>query len=134
MLLMTEQKVIESGVSFAIVRFGGLVGPNRHPGKFITSSKKISNLAPVNMLHLKDAVRSIEFVNRIRRNVIVNVVSPANISQADFYKRAIYELGNLNEIVTITDQAGKKVSSKKIVDLGFDFHYESPMDYFKNLN
>jgi nucleoside-diphosphate-sugar epimerase len=39
MLLMTEQKVIESGLSFAIVRFGGLVGPNRHPGKFITSSK-----------------------------------------------------------------------------------------------
>ncbi len=41
----------------AIVRFGGLIGPGRHPGKFFAGKTNIPNgQAPVNLIHLNDCI------------------------------------------------------------------------------
>ncbi|MEJ7646240.1 MAG: NAD(P)H-binding protein [Chryseolinea sp.] len=45
----------EKAFSTTIVRFGGLVGPDRDPGRFFAGKKKIPNgRAPVNLIHLQD--------------------------------------------------------------------------------
>ena len=40
-----------------VIRFGGLVGPRRHPGRFFAGKKDMPNgLSPVNFIHLDDCV------------------------------------------------------------------------------
>ena len=52
-----EQAVIHFSPQGIILRLAGLVGPKRHPGKFILANKALSNTqAAVNLIHQQDAV------------------------------------------------------------------------------
>ncbi|RFZ85389.1 SDR family oxidoreductase [Mucilaginibacter terrenus] len=51
--LFTDNKTFKT----TIIRFGGLVGPGRDPGRFFAGKKDIPNgLAPVNLIHLDDCI------------------------------------------------------------------------------
>lgn len=57
-ILKQEEAWVEKNfVTFTILRFGGLFGPNRHPGRSLSGKKNVKGkLHPVNLLHLNDAV------------------------------------------------------------------------------
>jgi nucleoside-diphosphate-sugar epimerase len=78
----------ESHFKTTIIRFGGLVGPGRHPGRFFAGKKDIPNgLAPVNMIHLDDCVGISSAV--IEQNAfghLFNACSPDHPAKEDFYK------------------------------------------------
>ncbi|MEP6612012.1 MAG: NAD(P)H-binding protein, partial [Mucilaginibacter sp.] len=47
----------ETSFETTILRFAGLVGPGRHPGRFFAGKKDIPNgRAPVNLIHLNDCI------------------------------------------------------------------------------
>src|SRR5690606_32753411 len=47
----------QKGITTTVLRFGGLFGPGRDPGRFFSGKKNIPNgLAPVNMIHLNDCL------------------------------------------------------------------------------
>ena len=81
---------IESNFKTTIIRFAGLVGPGRHPGRFFASKKDIPNgLAPVNMIHLDDCVSiGSAIIEHDTFGYLFNACSPDHPAKEDFYKDA----------------------------------------------
>ena len=79
----------------AIIRFGGLVGPGRHPGRFFAGKKDIPNgLAPVNIIHLDDCAGiGSAIVEQNAFGYIFNACSPDHSVKEDFYKDAALKGG-----------------------------------------
>ena len=73
-----------------VIRLAGLVGPERHPGKFILANKTLSNATvPVNLIHQQDAVGLIEaLLQSPFSQTIFNGVSDTHISKQQYYQAA----------------------------------------------
>jgi nucleoside-diphosphate-sugar epimerase len=80
----------ENNFTTTIIRFGGLVGPGRHPGRFFAGKKDIPNgLAPVNMIHLDDCVGiGVAIIEKHAFGHLFNACSPDHPAKEDFYKNA----------------------------------------------
>jgi len=79
----------------SIVRFAGLIGPGRDPGRFFAGKKGIPNgEAPVNLIQQKDCV---EIVSRINSKdafgYIFNAASEEHPAKEDFYVKAAQRSG-----------------------------------------
>lgn len=133
-LLQAEEYVEQSGINYCILRMSGLAGPERHPARFIENMKQISTLAPANIVHLVDAVKSIEFAIEDINNEIVNVTTPFTVSKAEFYKYALEQSQynfELPEIVSIED---KCIISDKLQNLGFQFRNTTTYQVIDNID
>ena len=94
LLLMAEQKLMECpAFSTTVLRFGGLYGPGRDPGKFLAGKKMVANgLAPVNLIHLEDCLGlTLKIITSETFGCVFNACSPAHPSRKDFYTRAAIE-------------------------------------------
>lgn len=127
-MLQAEQYVIDSGIEFDIVRYSGLIGPNRHPSRFASKLKQVSQAAPANMLHLEDAIDSVIFTLTHLSNQIVNATCPETVSKAEFYQAALNAVGSTEKLPNIVNTADKRISSKKLMDLGYQFHFNHTLD------
>ncbi|CAM2971219.1 NAD-dependent epimerase/dehydratase family protein [Vibrio mytili] len=127
-MLEAEQHVIDSGVNFVILRCSGLIGPNRHPARFATRLKQVSQNAPANMLHLDDAIGAVTFALQKLDNQIVNVTAPHTVSKAEFYQAAINKSGDDIPLPPINDIADKHILADKLTSLGYQFHFNSTLD------
>ncbi len=57
------EQLIQTHPSSTIIRFAGLVGPGRHPGRFFKNGRILKNpTAPVNLIHLDDCIGIIQSV------------------------------------------------------------------------
>ncbi|MGF1755471.1 NAD(P)H-binding protein [Vibrio makurazakiensis] len=127
-MLSAEQHLISSNIDYTILRFSGLIGPNRHPSRFASKLKQVSSQAPANMLHLDDAISAVDFAITNIHNEIVNVTTPNTVSKAEFYAAALKSASSKEPLPTIVDTPDKLVSSKKIIELGFTFKFNSTLD------
>lgn len=95
--LLEAENLFRNGSDFkaTIIRFGGLVGPSRHPGRFFAGKKDIPNgFAPVNMIHLDDCVGiSSAVIEQSAFGHLFNVCSPDHPTKEDFYKDAALKAG-----------------------------------------
>ncbi len=83
-----EQWVQEHFSHWCILRFGGLLGSDRHPGKSLSGRKNLSGrLWPVNLLHQEDAVgfTSLVIEQNIQREIF-NVVGDEHPGREKFYQ------------------------------------------------
>ena len=78
-----------------VIRLAGLVGPERHPGKFLLPTKGQANktlnnsAAPVNLVHQQDAVGLIESLLQVGSpQGIFNGVSDTHVSKKQYYQAA----------------------------------------------
>lgn len=96
-LLLQAEQHFTSKTQFktSVVRFGGLVGPGRHPGRFFGGKKDIANgRAPVNLIHQIDAVGVVmAIINSKYFGQVFNGCSPDHPSRADFYTSAAKQGG-----------------------------------------
>lgn len=90
-MLETEQ-LLSANTSFSttILRFAGLIGPGRNPGKFFAGKQDIPNgQAPVNLVHQQDCVEfTLALIRQAAFGVIYNVCSPDHPSKQEFYVKA----------------------------------------------
>lgn len=116
--------------NLSIIRFGGLIGPDRYPGRFFSGRKDIPNgRASVNLIHLDDCIGLTEAVMRTGYSGIVNGVMPIHYSRAEFYTKAA-ELAGM-ELPEFKDElvSEKRVCSKVIGSkLDFQFKHNDPME------
>lgn len=87
-LLLAENIVsAQKSLTTTILRFGGLFGPDRNPGRFLKGKKSIPNgLAPVNMIHLNDCIGiSHAILEQKSFGKIYNACSTQHPSRIDFY-------------------------------------------------
>lgn len=80
----------QDAFSSTILRFGGLIGPNRDPGKFFAGKTNIPNgKAPINLIHLDDCVAlSIALLKNSNFGHVFNACSPHHPEKQKFYGAA----------------------------------------------
>ncbi|WP_232300006.1 SDR family oxidoreductase [Colwellia sp. MT41] len=73
-----------------VLRLSGLVGPNRHPGKFLLNGRLLkSPQAIVNLIHQQDAVGLIQALLASELDGgIFNGVSPTQVTKQQYYQAA----------------------------------------------
>lgn len=73
-----------------ILRFGGLIGPGRDPGKFFAGKVNSPNgLAPVNLIHLTDCIGiSTQIIETETFGYTFNACTPHHPTKQDFYTQA----------------------------------------------
>ena len=119
------------GLNLTIVRFAGLIGPDRFPGRFLAGKKDVSNgKAPVNVIHQIDCIGLIfKIVSKQCWGEIFNGCGDNHPSRQEFYTKAAIKIG-LEPPTFLTEDvnAYKIISNKKSKDLlGFNYNYPDPM-------
>ncbi|MDN5287132.1 MAG: family oxidoreductase [Mucilaginibacter sp.] len=81
---------VEKTFKTTIIRFGGLIGPNRDPGRFFVGRKDIPNgNAPVNLIHLDDCIGlSMAIIDKKAFGYLFNACSPDHPTRSAFYTQA----------------------------------------------
>ena len=123
-----EQAVLNFSKQGVVLRLAGLVGPERHPGKFILANKTLSNsTAPVNLIHQQDAVGIIESLLETKYSQkVFNGVSDTHVSKAQYYQAAAKGLGLSPPVIAqeSTEQVTKMVLGNKTKHiLGYQLVY-----------
>ena len=99
-----------------VVRLGGLIGPDRAPGRFLAGRQNLPNgSAPVNLLHLTDAVGVLAAI--IQHEVwghTLNVCADTHPLRRDFYPAAARYLG-LEAPTFIPDETGGKIVDSSLL-------------------
>jgi nucleoside-diphosphate-sugar epimerase len=85
----------QSSFSTTILRFAGLVGPGRHPGRFFSGKTDLPNgQAPINLIHLDDCVGiSLQLIKHKTFGHTFNACSPDHPAKQDFYTAAALNAG-----------------------------------------
>lgn len=113
-----------------ILRFGGLFGPERHPGKFMRSQGVIKNSnAPVNLVHLDDVVgASVHLIEHQLASGAYNLCAPTDCSRGAFYTKAVQSLGMAPPELDGQWGVWKRVLSTRIQEAGYFFKVADPRD------
>lgn len=85
----------ENTFKTTIIRFAGLIGPGRDPGRFFAGKKDIANgRAPVNLIHLDDCIGlSMAILDRQAFGYLFNGCSPHHPAKSAFYTKAAVNSG-----------------------------------------
>ncbi|MBU2871226.1 SDR family NAD(P)-dependent oxidoreductase [Colwellia sp. E2M01] len=132
---------VSNNKSAYVLRLSGLVGPNRHPGKFLLNGRMLkSPEATVNLIHQQDAVGLIiallkQTAQSDLNNHIFNGVSATQVTKKEYYQTAAKALGLPSPTFEKTDELtydnrteqsiDKIVSGKKARDI---LHYRFVYD------
>ncbi|MBP6757705.1 MAG: SDR family NAD(P)-dependent oxidoreductase, partial [Flavobacterium sp.] len=125
--LVQAEQLLQSNSNFktTILRFGGLIGEDRHPIKFLAGRKNIENPnAPINLIHQDDCVGIIMEILKLNSwNETFNAVTPFHPSRKEYYTQKAIDLNlALPEFNTENSSFGKTISSSKIETvLGYSF-------------
>jgi nucleoside-diphosphate-sugar epimerase len=139
-LLAAEQAVQVFSKQVCILRLAGLVGPNRHPGKFLQSNRLFENAnAQVNLVHQTDVVNIIKKLiedTKGELRAIYNVVSGTNTNREDYYQVAAKAMGLA---APRFEQAQGSVAGKQIVgdklrnELDYQYVYDDLLHWASTL-
>ena len=94
-LLETEQ-LLQSNKNFktTVLRFGGLIGEDRHPIKFLAGRENLDNPdAPINLIHQDDCIGIIlKIIETDSWNETFNAVAPSHPSRELYYTQKAKDL------------------------------------------
>ena len=133
--LVIAETLLQSNSHFktTVIRFGGLLGDDRHPIKFLTGRTNVENPdAPVNMIQREDCIGIIEeILKQVQHdnwewNQTFNAVAPQHPTRKAYYhkKAEIFNLP-LPTFAEDSESKGKIISSKKVETiLGYSFQKE----------
>lgn len=133
--LVEVEQLLQSNKNFesTILRFGGLIGEDRHPIKFLAGRENVANPeAPINFIQQEDCIGIIEeLLNQVQNdnwnwNETFNAVATKHPTRADYYHKKALEM-NLKVPTFVKDSKskGKIISSQKLQKiLGYSFQKE----------
>jgi nucleoside-diphosphate-sugar epimerase len=117
-----------------VVRFGGLVGGGRQPGKFMAGRKHVPDGdAPVNLIHLEDCVEIlVRIVETEKWGYTFNACADEHPLRKDFYTKAALALEMVApQFDAMEETHFKLISSQKLKDeLSYVFIHPDPMLFF----
>ena len=136
-LLWSEQLIREGGPwQTSIVRFGGLVGGSRHPGRFLAGKTNAPNPnAPVNLIHLHDCIRVLlNILNQGHWGNDFHACADEHPSRREFYTRAALLSGLTPPLFLESGpSAFKIVCNRKLKqELQYTFSYPDPYMMISN--
>jgi nucleoside-diphosphate-sugar epimerase len=117
-LLQSEQLFIgDQKIESTIVRFGGLIGPDRHPVSMLSRKESLKDgTAPVNLIHLNDCIRIlVAIVEENQWGKTFNAVHPNHPKKQDYYvEKAKLKGLELPSYETSEDKIYKKITSSSL--------------------
>jgi nucleoside-diphosphate-sugar epimerase len=117
-----------------VVRFAGLVGGSRQPGRFMAGKQNLPNGdAPVNLIHLDDCVNILlRIIEQKKWNQLYNACADEHPSRRDFYAAAATALGLVPPTFGDMEETQfKRISNHKLKDdLAYVFLHPDPMAFF----
>ncbi len=127
-LVQAEEIFVARFPVVSVIRFAGLVGPGRHPGRFL-SGKETDGTAPVNIIHLEDCIEIIQKLVVSKKSVVLNGCADAHPERKEFYSRTAEMLGVAPpKFVTGARADFKIVSNSRLKEtLGYQFRFPDPM-------
>lgn len=129
--LLLAEKLFQENQNFetTILRFGGLIGADRHPIKFLAGKENLENPdAPVNLIHQNDCIGIIEkIINESKWHEVFNAVAPYHPTREEYYTSKAVEMNlALPKFSSEKSNIQKVISSEKIEDqLNYRFALES---------
>lgn len=125
--LLAVEKLLQRNLKFetTVVRFGGLIGPERHPIKHLAGRENIENPnAPINLIHLDDCIGIIlKIITTDTWNELFNGVAPWHPTRLEYYHKKATEMNlAIPKFVIGGSSGGKIISSEKTTTvLGYTF-------------
>lgn len=136
LMLETEILLGEQKVNMISLRLAGLIGPGRTPGRFFAGQIRVPNgLAPINLIHLDDAVGIIHRLIIDKKACgIFNGCAPAHPTKQEFYTLAA-ELEGFDKPDFIPEKnKWKIISSIRLAgELNYQFEVPSPMEWLHSI-
>jgi len=127
--LLTEgEQVLRDNGPWLTLRLSGLMGPGRHPGRFV-EGKTLSGAAhPVNMVHSFDVANAILAILQHwpLAQPYYNLSAPQAVSKAAFYQAALKQLGStasVNFTAEPTEPARRVLAMALSRDTGFSYQF-----------
>lgn len=117
-----------SSIRTTIVRFGGLIGYSRHPGRFFGSGRVVKNPeAPVNLIHRDDCIGIISrIVEQQVWGEVFNCCADTHPTKREFYTRVVKSIdGIVPEFAESDYSSGKLISNQKVKRL-LNYRFEHP--------
>ncbi|MFW5443646.1 MAG: NAD(P)H-binding protein [Methylococcaceae bacterium] len=124
-------------VATTIVRFAGLIGYGRHPGRFFANGKVIKDPdSLVNLIHRDDCIAIItQIIAKQIWNEDFNCCADTHPSKREYYAKAVKSLGGgMPEFATQSSAAFKIISNKKVKQyLNYTFLHADLMENIDHL-
>ena len=125
--LVKVEELLQTNIHFktTILRFGGLIGEDRHPIRFLAGRKNLENpKAPINLIHQTDCIGIIiKIIELDCWNETFNAVAPFHPSREQYYTQKAIDLGlELPQFNSESPPFGKTILSTKVENvLGYTF-------------
>ncbi|TDD99658.1 NAD-dependent epimerase/dehydratase family protein [Flavobacterium cellulosilyticum] len=120
--LLQSEQLLQTNQNFktTVLRFGGLIGEDRHPVRFLAGKKNLDNpMAPINLIHQNDCSGVILAI--LQQNCwgkTLNAVTPYHPSRKDYYtQKAIEKNLDLPEFKNEFNSVGKTILNGKIISV-----------------
>lgn len=130
-LLISENVLFENqNFETTILRFGGLIGENRQPVKFLAGKENLENGdATVNLIHQNDCIRIIEeIINHSKWNEVFNAVAPFHPTREEYYTQKAKDQNLiLPKFNSEKSNSKKLISSEKIETI---LNYQFKLDQY----
>lgn len=129
-LAEVEDLLRASAYPVSILRAGGLIGPDRHPGRFFRNRSEVSGGdAPVNLVHQEDMIEIIiKIMEEKAYGHTWNAVADLHPAKKEFYPAAISSLGADIPIFLAGGGESKCISNVLIKEeLKYEFKFSDPM-------
>jgi len=112
-ITQAERIVQDSGIPTTVIRFAGLFGPGRDPGRFLARQDVVpgGNL-PVNLIHMDDCIEILKkIIYHNRWDLVLNACADEHPTKREFYTKAALAVGLHPPIFSDDEQAGYKIVS-----------------------
>ena len=132
--IFRAEQLMEKGRKYdlTILRFGGLLGDDRVPGKYFSGKEHVAGHTRVNFIHRKDAVRMLAWVieNELW-NETFNGVAPIHPLRRDIYEKNALDLGIAPPASYQNEPEGndRLIDSGKIIRTEFEFEFPDPLGF-----
>ncbi|MGA9637124.1 NAD-dependent epimerase/dehydratase family protein [Flavobacterium sp.] len=103
-----------------ILRFGGLIGPDRNPARFLAGKENVSNPeAPINLIHLDDCIGIIIKILETKTwETQLNAVTPNHPSRKEYYTQKALDYNLVPPTFNESNPSiGKMITSDRLIQL-----------------
>jgi nucleoside-diphosphate-sugar epimerase len=133
LLIVEEMLQNLENIETTIVRFGGLIGYDRNPARFLFLKDDLKDGSiPVNLIHRDDCIAIIsEIIKQQKWGTVYNACCDEHPTRRAFYSEAARKSGFAEPIFADNEnQSHYKIidNSKLKRELGYRFKYKSPLD------
>jgi nucleoside-diphosphate-sugar epimerase len=118
--LAIVEKLLQTNTHFktTVLRFGGLIGEDRNPIRFLAGRENLDNPnAPINLIHQEDCIGIIlKIIQKNAWGECFNAATPFHPSRSAYYTKKAEELNLVSPTFNYANPSiGKTISSDKLI-------------------